>query len=1143
MAGDYSRITFEPQDDFAKVCQQQGHLLLDWEANLLTDILDRRTRAQTIDMMGHAVVPRETPTAFQITDRLLIGPGRMYVDGILVENHGAGQKRFDGALEEERVPSAITEANFLAYSAQPYWLRPAQIPQGRLRIYIDVFRREVTYLQAPDLVEQAVGEETTTRVQTVWQVKYVSIAEGESPSCDLPAELTRPAEGRLSTQAVEIPSDENPCILPPRGGYGGRDNRLYRCEIHMPGKAQVADLGEGDLVATFKWSRDNGSVAAPVQGIKGHVITLARTRRKLIEEFHAGDWIEILDDEIELDGRSGEMHKVKVVRENVFEIELATAPTLNIEASKHVRVVRWDQKGIVRDSEGNIYVNVDGSNGVIPVPPPGTSLILEAGVQVTFSTEPTPDLPPSTTPFRAQDYWTFAARTADASVERLDQAPPRGIHHHFAPLAIVTPSGEGPNGEPLFSVQDCRTLWPLEQDEVDCACTICVSADAHNSGKLTIQAAIERIKQTGGTVCLGPGTYELQRGKENTDSRAPIELSKIKTSVRIEGHGEATRLLSRNTEVAILVTDSEDVVLSDFLLVAPSREGVEGQKEPRLGAITILNSFGITVERCTVEVWTSPPVVPPTVSVTAASRAPVRGGIAIALGGFVLHTAMRHNRLSAGSGIVSLDLISAPSTPMTSSASKRASVTDEVCIKKNSVQCVDAGIHLGETTVHLGRTDIVDNLITGGARAGIMATGLVWPLDLPHKATGNLDHRVPPQLRIERNAISGDGDGIVVGPRSVRVCDNNVTGSFSHDGAKDTNIGTGIVVTDSKLFLKLSVDSSQDQGCEICFNHVSWMAGDGIAIHARLHCALISANTVQNILGSGVVMTEEAVAATLTIENNVLSNLGLRPSFNLLRSRALVGIGVVGVEELAISSNNITGLDKEGRWENVNRFGIHVFACSSIRVGGNDVSDIGIPSGNQAFGIAVEPSFERLNIDDNHVRKSVTMLGKLDGWEGLRVEAGQKAPSHSGLLFLLKPQLSGIALQPTNWRLFPLLLGSAKIPRGRETLSISGNVFESGGGAHAVKMAVVGTCTFSNNRCVQPILRHEPPVFLKAGALLVQSNYVEGPKERAGMEIDVPSSSGQRSLTVLGNICTKDIQVNGVSIDVGPWGPLNVLAE
>src|SRR5207237_8159033 len=109
-------------------------------------------------------------------------------------------------------------------------------------------------------------------------------------------------------------------------------------------------------------------------------------------------------------------------------------------------VRRWDQKKQVIDTNGNLIVDLTlpGSAGVIPVPPSGTSIVLEQGVQITFNTA-------AGGAYHVGDYWVFAARTADASVEVLTEAPPRGVDHHFARLAIVTLPDD---------VTDCRTLWP-----------------------------------------------------------------------------------------------------------------------------------------------------------------------------------------------------------------------------------------------------------------------------------------------------------------------------------------------------------------------------------------------------------------------------------------------------------------------------------------------------------------------------------------------------------------------------------------------------------------------------------------------------------------------------------------------------------
>src|SRR5437588_755907 len=108
MAGDYTRFTFDPREDHSGVRMQQGRVHLDADWNELVDIVDRRFRAETIDIIGRAVVPKETPDGFLITlptvpptpPSFSIGRGRIYVDGLLAENHGDGAPVIDHVLEE-----------------------------------------------------------------------------------------------------------------------------------------------------------------------------------------------------------------------------------------------------------------------------------------------------------------------------------------------------------------------------------------------------------------------------------------------------------------------------------------------------------------------------------------------------------------------------------------------------------------------------------------------------------------------------------------------------------------------------------------------------------------------------------------------------------------------------------------------------------------------------------------------------------------------------------------------------------------------------------------------------------------------------------------------------------------------------------
>ncbi|HEY2990889.1 MAG TPA: DUF6519 domain-containing protein [Candidatus Binatia bacterium] len=450
MGGDYSRERFDAANDFHGILQQQGRVQLDANWNEWVKIVDRRFRTETSDIIGRCAVPRETSDGFLIQiagTNLTIGRGRIYVDGLLAENHGKAPREFDPVLAEERGTAA------LPYEEQPYFPNAANsVPRegGPYLVYLDVWEREVTHLQKPDLIEQAVGVDTVTALQTVWQVRPLANI-GAGVTCATPDEqipgwpgLTRPSAGRLTTKLVAAPDDKDPCLIPPGSGFRALENQLYRIEIHNGGPVENP---------TFKWSRDNGSVATNVVAIAGADLTVARVGRDAVLRFNPGDWVEITDDRREMDGRSGEMRKVINVTDATQIIKLDKAlpaadfPAGNIDANRHVRIRRWDQKGKVLDGNGNTIVDLDAtsSTGVIPVPAAGTAVVFEGGVQVTF------DLDPAGGEFHVADYWTFAGRPVDGTIETLDKAPPRGVHHHYCRLALVT----FPN-----TVSDCRPLWP-----------------------------------------------------------------------------------------------------------------------------------------------------------------------------------------------------------------------------------------------------------------------------------------------------------------------------------------------------------------------------------------------------------------------------------------------------------------------------------------------------------------------------------------------------------------------------------------------------------------------------------------------------------------------------------------------------------
>lgn len=653
MSGDYSRRRFDKRQDFSAVLSQQGRVQLDSDWNELIEIHSRRLRAETVGMMGRAVVPTEdgqNQNAFKITlnaGALNIGPGRIYVDGLLAENHGSGDLDkgtvlFDTVLEEDKATQAIR------YENQPY-LKNAQkaapLPtQGQYAVYLDVWQREVTYLESADLMESAVGVDTTTRLQTVWQVKLQSLANVDNPGCDAPLPF-QPSGGRLSTAAVGVQTITDPCLVPPTGGYRGLENRLYRVEIHDGGNSGIGGH------ANFKWSRDNASMATAVTAISGDrkTLTVAAVARDSVMRFAIGDWIEVTEDWFEFASQpglawekkgAGVMARIKNINSDTLAIELVdplpqppplppdVLPSGTLDATRHTRVQRWDQRGKVFDTNGNLLVDLDAAPspgvtpGVIPVPAKGASIVLEDGVRITFETANTEE-------YHVADYWNFVARTVDASVEVLDRAPPRGVHHHFCQLGIVDLGSKTPP-------EDCRTFWPPAFGGASCECTVCVSAEQFSKNKASIQTAIDSLKKTGGKLCLGPGIFALEN---------PVNLNSGLVSIHVSGRGQSTVLIQPRNGPAFNIS-GVGITIEDLQVWMQPLIPTSGKLPPTgPAAFAVANVFDFAIQRC----WAVP--LPGADSVVPADPA-------IVLSGNIFNATIRDNTLFATYGVTAQNAVS-----------------------------------------------------------------------------------------------------------------------------------------------------------------------------------------------------------------------------------------------------------------------------------------------------------------------------------------------------------------------------------------------------------------------------------------------------------------------------------------------------
>ena len=550
MSGDYSRKTFKAKQNYSGVLMQQGRVQLDADWNEQVEINLRRQRAETVDTIGRAVVPMETPDAFKVelnAGELSIFPGRMYIDGLLAENHGASPAEFYPVLDEERGSEP------LLYAEQPYLPNATDIAplptSGTGIAYVDIWQREVTYVKQLGLVEPAVGVDTTARWQTVWQVKVLAVETtgGDELECadqvDAWDELIAPSAARLSTEIVDSQDDEDVCLVPTEGGYRALENRLYRVEVHD---------GGGFDSATFKWSRHNASIETVVQQISGTELTVAQAQWDAIRRFNIGDWVEVTDNVREFYGVAGEMRQLADVdyAQNIVTLEsglpAADFPTdaNNVTLpDRHTRIRRWDQKN-----------DVDMTTGLAIIT--NQPVYLEDGIQISFNIDASPALSGD---FKTGDYWMFYARSATASIELLDQAPPRGIHHHYARLAVLNfPDDQN----------DCRIHWPPEFSS-SCCCTITVGDGEISHGQYSsIQEAVNQLPLTGGKICLLPGSYEehiVIRGK---------------TGVIISGCGDRTQLIANDDSdhllaPVILIENSQNIHIESLSIAANNAgEGV-----------------------------------------------------------------------------------------------------------------------------------------------------------------------------------------------------------------------------------------------------------------------------------------------------------------------------------------------------------------------------------------------------------------------------------------------------------------------------------------------------------------------------------------------------------------------------------------
>ncbi|WP_194918884.1 DUF6519 domain-containing protein [Catenulispora rubra] len=459
MHGDFSRLTFDAAKHYSAVYAQQGRVQLDSDANEQLQIDLDTARRLAAALIGQNAGPRDHfgfQIGFEIDDSdhlpdLTIGPGEYYVDGI---RNDADRPAPGTAVVDTTVRTGSSPATW-SYYDQPDAFRDPENPDDRLPdfpfvVYLKMYERLVAAVEDPSMREVALGAampDTAARTKVSWQVLAASAAEVGVDGTD--AKSVRAAfatwaknqatAGDALAARAKVPArvENDPCLSSPDAAFRGRENQLYRVEIHDGG--QLPETNTASSVAmrsalsapTFVWSRENGSVVFGITALADQWVTLDSLGRDDKLALDVGDWVEVVDDSYVAHGRPLPLLQIDEIDIPGHRVMLSGTPAGNVGAdpTRHPYLRRWDQtaptgRGAPRLVHGAIEIKE------------GVWLDLENGVQVYFQPGGS---------YRTGDYWTVPARIAtgdvvwpaDATGNPLLEAP-NGPAWHYAPLAYLS---------------------------------------------------------------------------------------------------------------------------------------------------------------------------------------------------------------------------------------------------------------------------------------------------------------------------------------------------------------------------------------------------------------------------------------------------------------------------------------------------------------------------------------------------------------------------------------------------------------------------------------------------------------------------------------------------------------------------------
>jgi hypothetical protein len=245
-------------------------------------------------------------------------------------------------------------------------------------------------------------------------------------------------------------------------------------------------------LATFKCSRRNGSVAYAVVGIQADLDganagAISGTAQLTVDDLraldiHPGDWVELTNDTVELQRRSGPMFRVGAIDRGLAEVQLLgcnpqTCP-LDIDPTEHPLIRRWESNA---EHAARLDVGREDHQPPVYAIEPGRWVALGQGVEVRFDGGGW---------YGPADYWTAPIRQSAipaldwpggehplfldpegpkprlVRLADIDNANGKAVIHDrrrsFAPLATEDPPVPAPLQSALRALADGFTTWARE---------------------------------------------------------------------------------------------------------------------------------------------------------------------------------------------------------------------------------------------------------------------------------------------------------------------------------------------------------------------------------------------------------------------------------------------------------------------------------------------------------------------------------------------------------------------------------------------------------------------------------------------------------------------------------------------------------